>query len=526
MKMQFHTRNWFLQFAIGIASSATLLAATNVPPTVVISNAVQRPGTTFMDIDFRVDDPDDATVQVAALAFINGGINFSDIVKINTLVEGTETNIGTNVTANTPLRLTWNVAADWNTNFGNAQVEILAKDARGLMPFHWITLPSNGPNPEITINHKSISDADLLPIWYWLLATSDPAISLVNGQVIGVGGRYDSLPLAQGTASTRFGRELIYEKLNVRALTPTEVMRAKAGRYGFQSVDSYSVAKGFVMPDRLFGWGQTNYGKLNFLSNVAQKVSAVALGQDFTLLLSDGTLMAWGNNQNGQANVPTGLTNVIAVAAGGSHSLALRSDGTVIAWGLNNNGQANVPNGLSNVVAVAAGGSYSLALRNDGTVVAWGDNNYGQTNVPTGLSNVVAVAAGGWHSLALRSDGTVMAWGYNNNGQTNVPTGLTNVTAVAAGGSHSLALRNDGTVVAWGDNYYGQTNVPTGLSNVVAVAAGRYHSLALRNDGTVIAWGNNQYGQTNVPPYVRSIDLLGIGCGANHVVVVDKQQGP
>ena len=475
-----------MQFAIGIASSATLLAATNVPPTVVISNAVQRPGTTFMDIDFRVDDPDDATVQVAALAFINGGTNFSNIVKINTLVEGTETNIGTNVPANTPLRLTWNVAADWNTNFGNAQVEILAKDARGLMPFHWITLPSNGPNPEITINHKSISNADLLPIWYWLLATSDPAISLVNGQVIGVGGRYDSLPLAQGTASTCFGRELIYEKLNVRALTPTEVMRAKAGRYGFQSVDLYSVAKGFVIPDRLFGWGQTNFGVLNFPPNV-QKVSAVALGYGFTLLLSDGTVIARGNNQNGITNVPTGLTNVIAVAAGTNHC---------------------------------------LALRNNGTVIAWGNNQNGQTNVPTGLTNVIAVAAGGLHSLALRSDGTVMAWGLNNYGQANVPTGLTNVIAVAAGGSHSLALRSDGTMIAWGLNIYGQANVPTGLSNVVAVAAGAYHSLALRNDGTVIAWGNNQYGQTNVPPYVRSIDLLGIGCGANHVVVVDKQQGP
>ena len=146
---------------------------------------------------------------------------------------GTAANIGSNTPANTQKRLTWNVAADWNTNFGNVQVEILAKDGRGLLPFHWITLPSNGPNPEITINDRPIYDADLLPIWYWLIATADPAVQLVSGQIIGVGGNYSSNVLAQGTSTTTVGREFLWERLNIRSLSGGDIMRAKAGRYGF-----------------------------------------------------------------------------------------------------------------------------------------------------------------------------------------------------------------------------------------------------------------------------------------------------
>ena len=61
--------------------------------------------------------------------------------------------------------------------------EILAKDERGLMPFHWITLPANGGNPSVTISHRPVTDEELLTLWYWLIATSDTAITLTAGQV-------------------------------------------------------------------------------------------------------------------------------------------------------------------------------------------------------------------------------------------------------------------------------------------------------------------------------------------------------
>jgi hypothetical protein len=204
MKIKLSFQTWFGLWLLTfiLAGSTTVCADGNVAPTVVVSNAVQRPGTTYMDIDYRVNDPDDATVQSAALGFVNGATNLNSVLKLNTLVEGAAANIGSNTPANTPLHLTWNVAADWATNFGNVQIEILAKDGRGLLPFHWITLPSNGPNPEITINNVPIYDADLLPIWFWLIATGDSAVQLVNGQILGVGGNYGSSVLAQGTTTT------------------------------------------------------------------------------------------------------------------------------------------------------------------------------------------------------------------------------------------------------------------------------------------------------------------------------------
>ncbi len=464
-----------------LAAATPVWAATNVPPTAVILSAVQRPGTTLMDIDFRVNDPDDATVETTALGFVNGGTSFSDIVKISTLVEGTAAHLGANTPANTTLRLTWNVAADWNTNFGQVQVEILANDSRALLPFHWITLPASGTNPAVTINDRPIYDADLLPIWYWLIAKSDPGLQLANGQVLGVGGDYNSNLLAQGTSTTQFGRDVLWQRMNLRPMSDAELAPAKSGRYGFKSVDVYSVGRGFQTPDRIYAWGEYS----SFIQN-RPNIRAVAVGADHTLILSGNGVFAFGANTYGQTAVPASATNVTAIAAGYCHSLALRADGTAIGWG------------------------YDI---------------YNQATIPASATNVTAIAAGMFHSLALRANGTVVGWGYDPYNQATIPASATNVTAIAAGYYHSIALRADGTVIGWGANYYGQATIPASATNVVAIAAGVSFSLLLRNDGTILAWGHGGIGgqQINVPAGLSGIDLLGVGSSAKNVVVVDKR---
>ena len=497
------------------------LGQTNVPPTVMVQSAVQRPGTTYMDIDFRVDDPDDSTVEVSALGFINGGSSLSDIVRINTLVEGTDKNVGPSVPANTPLRLTWNAAADWNTNFGKVEVEILAKDRRGLLPFHWITLPKTGPYEEVTINRWPVSNSDLFPLFYWLIATGDPDIQLVEGKVVGVHPEYAGQLLAQGTGITQDGRDFVLQKLNIRSIWPSELARAQAGRYGFQGVDITSVARGWeTNVDRVFKWGANRSRQLN-MPRFVRNVTGVAVGgageEGFTLLLSEGHVACF-DRIPGVTTV--GLTNVVAIAAGRMHGLALKNDGTVVGLGDNRYPQCRPPAGLNDAIAIAAGGEHSLALKRDGTVVAWGDNRSGQCNVPASVSNVVAIAAGNDHSLALKAEGTVVGWGSSAG---RAPSDLTNVVAIAAGWNHSLALKGDGIIVAWGSNSRGQCSVPAGLTNVVAISAGADHSMAIAADGGLIVWGDNTYGQCNVHPGLASIDLLSIGCTANHVVVVDRR---
>jgi hypothetical protein len=525
MKTFLPVRFWLASLLALWAATTPLWAATNVPPTPVILSAVQRAGTTFMDIDFRVNDPDDATVETVALGFVNGGTSFSDIVKISTLVEGTAANLGSNTPANTTLRLTWNVAADWNTNFGQVQVELLAKDSRGLLPFHWITLPASGTNPAVTINDRPIYDSDLLPIWYWLLAKSDPGLQLVNGQLLGLGGDYASNLLAEGISTTGIGRDFLWQKLNLHSLSITELTRARNGRYGFQSLDFYSVAQVFHTQDRIYGWGANDYGQANPPPNplpLPLDVRAVAVGGWHTLVLSGNTVFGFGLNSDRQtplALVPSNATNVTAIAASSMHSLALRADGTVVAWGLPN--LIRVPSSATNLTAISAGYYHSLALRADGTIVAWGYDSYGETNVPPSATNVTAIAAGYMHSLALRADGSVVGWGYA--ARCVPPVSATNVIAIASGSYHNLALRADGTIVGWGQDTCGQIPIPASATNVIAIAAGAQHSLALRADGTVLAWGCNYYGQLNVPAGLSGIDLLGVGNYAEHVVVVDKR---
>lgn len=224
-----------------------------------------------------------------------------------------------------------------------------------------------------------------------------------------------------------------------------------------------------------------SWGFLTAPSAVASNLTALALGNNFGLGISNGTVIGWGTSQNLPPLPPTGLSNIIGIAAGDAYGMALRSDGKVFTWGWNEYGPISVPASATNIVAISSGRGHCLALRADGQIIGWGNNDYGQAAPPSALSNVVMVAAGGNHSLALRSNGTVFGWGLNSAGQVYVPLSATNVIAVAAGGAHSMALRADGSIVAWGSSSYGLTVPPTGLSNVVAIAAGTAQSLAIGN---------------------------------------------
>ena len=215
----------------------------NAIPLPVIPQSKQRIGTTLVDIDYKVLDGDSSTVQVAMLAFKDGNNDLGQIVKMTAIVENTLTNLGFGIKPNQTHRVTWDAAIDWNVGFGNIQFEILAKDERGLLPIHFITVPASGANPALTLSHQPVTDVDLLSLWYWLIATSDSAISFVNGQVKGVGGAFDGQVLATGSSTTTAGRNFLFQRLNLRIPTSAEITRAQSGRYGFGSVSANSVAK-------------------------------------------------------------------------------------------------------------------------------------------------------------------------------------------------------------------------------------------------------------------------------------------
>ena len=215
---------------------------TNALPLPYILSAKQRTNSSLVDIDYRVVDADTTNVTTALLAFVNNGNDFSSLRKPTMFVDNTETNKGQNIAANTDLRLTWN-AAELATSFTNLQFEVLAKDNRGLLILDFITIPPLQGQPALTMSRSGISNGDLLPVWYWLIATNDPAIVLTNGVIKGVGGGFDQQSLTSGTATTAIGRTNIYQRLNVRAPSPEEIARAASGNYRFISVDANNVVK-------------------------------------------------------------------------------------------------------------------------------------------------------------------------------------------------------------------------------------------------------------------------------------------
>ena len=461
----------------------------NEPIPVVVS-AAMRPGTTVMDVVYRVNDLDDATVKVRALAFVDGVRSFAKVLRPVTFVEGTAAKIGDAIPTNTNHTLTWDVGADWNIALGQVKFEILCRDGRGLLAFDWISIPAAGGNPALTISKDAPSDASVLNALFWQFADGDPWLNLANGLLTGnaSSGVFADAVLANGNVIQSYSAAYIFKRMNLDPANSTETgYAANTARAGLLSASN---------------WHAVN-----------RPYTGVSM------------VVGWGLNGNGQTSVPAGLNGITAIAAGYSHSLALKSDGTVVGWG----SLTTIPAGLSGVTAIAAGIGHSLALKSDGTVVGWGDNSSGQITIPGGLSGVTAIAAGSDHSLALKTNGTVVAWGNNSSGQTTIPDGLSGVTAIAAGAGHSLALKSDGKVVGWGGDNHDQTTIPAGLSGVTAIAAGQIHSLALKSDGTVINWGSfyndGIYVPMTIPAGVSGVTVIGTGAISRHLLAV-KAKAP
>lgn len=502
-----------LLFPLVWATSPTLVGA-NTAPTVVIQSAAMRPGTMLMDVVYRVNDPDDATVKTRALVFVDGVRSFANVIKPVTFVEGTAAKLGDAISSNTNHTLTWDVGADWNVDLGQVKFEVLAMDQRGLLPFDWITIPAAGGKPTLTISKDAPTDAQVLNAYFWQYAAGDTGLSLSNGVLRGnsTSGIFNNTDLANGVTVMPYGPPFVFKRMNLAAADPIEMNDAINARAGLLNFNKWHVLnRTYDGVSIVVSWGvaydSQDYGQTTIPAGL-NGATAIAAGYYQSIVLkSDGTVVGWGLADRG-ATIPAGLSGVTAIAAGDQFSLALKSDGTVVQWG---NTDGIIPAGLSGVTAIAAGSYHGLALKSDGTVITWCGWPYGQYSVPSNLSGVTAIAARGDNNLALKSNGTVVAWEGKDANPVATPAGLSGVTAIAAGNSHGLALKSDGTVVAWGDNTYGQTTIPAGLSGVTAIVAGDSFSLALKSDGTVVAWGESNTGQTSLPIGLSKVTMIAAG---------------
>jgi hypothetical protein len=228
-----------------LLTTGMAMAVTNTPPTPVIVSCAMREGTTLMDITYRVNDPDDATVKVRALAFTNGVRSFATVIRPVTWVENTETNIGDSITTGVDHTLTWNVGADWDIDLGQLKFEIICKDSRGLLPFDWVTIPATEETEELTISLNVPTDAQVLDALFWLYADADVELVVVNGVLKGGAGSgfFEGESLASGSSlrDDHLPSLFVYKRMNLARPTVAERSLATNARAGLGTYGAYPV---------------------------------------------------------------------------------------------------------------------------------------------------------------------------------------------------------------------------------------------------------------------------------------------
>lgn len=526
-------------------------------PQPMILGAAQRAGTSLVDVSYKVTDTDSPTVRTGLLAYRDGAQDIRNCVVMKTFVEGTSANVGSNQPVDTVRNVVWNMAADWAIDYANIRVEALAKDSRNILGIHWITVPASGGEPALQVSYKPVVDADFEDLWYWFLATGQE-VALGNRSlndttkvVRAISGPFNGQLLADNNdVTTSLGRLFAAKKMGARPITEAELVRARAGLYGFQSLTAATLVKDESSPTSFVkGWGSNSVGEADWQSFTGNNPVKISAGQNHTLLLKgDGTLWAYGSNDYGQLG--TGNTTsrrtpiqvasgVAQIAAGRLHSLFIKTDGSL--WGMGYNGQGQLGIGTTanssapvpittSVTSISAGEGHSLFVKTNGTVWSMGLNNYGQlgngnnnqanspVQIPT-VTGVSQVSAGSNHSFYIKSDGTLWAMGRNDGGQLglgntttrNTPaqvTSVTSVASVAAGQEHSLILKTNGELLVTGRNNYGQfgngttsgnaTSTPVSVTTgMTGISAGDYHSVFTKADGSLWGMGNNAQGQLN-----------------------------
>jgi len=155
----------------------------NALPLPTIVSQKRRPGTALVDVDYTVKDADNATVQTAALAFKNGGNSLADVIPITSFADGTANKLGPNIATGETHRFTWDVSRDWSTDFGEVQLEILAKDSRALLNLDFIQIPETEGQSLLKISRSPLNDTDFLSVWYWLLGAGNDGVRLDNGEI-------------------------------------------------------------------------------------------------------------------------------------------------------------------------------------------------------------------------------------------------------------------------------------------------------------------------------------------------------
>ena len=512
----------------------------NIAPTVQILKVEQRPETTIVDIYYRVDDPDDATVQTAALAFIDGEKRLDKVLRLQTLVEGTDQNLGPNVPANTELHVAWDIGKDWDVDYGKFVLEIYAKDQRSPISFHWITFPQTDTTPQWTISQQPLTPDRLQNYWYWLIATD--AVDLVGTEIRAkTDSIYHGWVLAKGNDGNILispaGWHFLAQRLNLRWITPTEWYRVKDNpfRYGLVS-DNYCY---YAIKDTLNTSPRQVYqgGELVFSDPkwVMYENLFLFCNKEYydkiTICLVKGN-DAW--------LVPGGVLSfnqpIVKMFASPKRWLVLLSDGSM-------QSSIAIPSDFHNLVNFDIeeifGGCFILTgVKDDGTLVVYGHGGpfegWERLSVPDTAQDIESIWGDSFDAwpyyleanyLALKRDGSLISWRYefvNEDGWQktikvlSVPSEAMNIKKIIVSGDGCMVLREDGKVISW--DWWSQKNItPISIGEAIDIAVSQWGAkfLALRKDKTVVEWdwnGNILQFPKNLQQELYQIIAIGSEC--------------
>ena len=148
-----------------------------------IVSVAQRLGTHYLDVSYRIHDLDSSQASARLLAFKDGG-GLDSLMVPKTFVGGVTGKLDDNVSTGEIHTVTWNAGADWNASYGEVEMEVLAKDENNLLNLHFLNLPGTDANAtQLKISRSPVTDADLLDLWFWLVASGMSDAEFFGGVV-------------------------------------------------------------------------------------------------------------------------------------------------------------------------------------------------------------------------------------------------------------------------------------------------------------------------------------------------------
>ena len=147
----------------------------------ILSSEIRASDQTIMDVVYKVKSSK-SRVKVRVLAFEDGERSFAKVVRPETFIEGTEVNVGDNVTPNVEHRLSWRVSSDWTTKLAKVKFEVLACES-DLLPLELMTIPASDQYGAIKISWNAISEQQWFDALLWLYADKDVGLTLTGGNL-------------------------------------------------------------------------------------------------------------------------------------------------------------------------------------------------------------------------------------------------------------------------------------------------------------------------------------------------------